>query len=452
MITRDLEILRNLSVDAVKECIDEFMREVYLRRATLKEYYDGQHAISHRVRTAGLPNTRISVSFPKYITSLAAGYMLGQPIVYKDYDASDGLERLIEAYDNAQVDAVDSELAIQQSVYGVGLECLYMNERSMPASAAVDPRSGFVVYDDTVKHLPLFGVMWRKRRSIASEKETVAVDVFTETERISYSGNDFDSLAEVGERGWHPFVGVPMVEYWNNSDESGDFEQEISMIDAYDTLYSDRLNDKQQYADSMIVFTGIGDLSSTDPDDNRSVGQRLREDKAIIIPDQDAKVQWLTKQAGEYDTQSLALSLRDDIHKMTMVPDVSDKEFAGNNSGVALKYKLMPLEQLIKVKERWMREGLRQRLALYSNALVMRGFNAIDVNRVSIIFKRGLPVNELETAQMVETLRGIVPDTILLAQIPFVDDPVQAESMMRRQDSEKTETQRQSTQRMEVAA
>jgi SPP1 family phage portal protein len=95
-----------------------------------------------------------------------------------------------------------------------------------------------------------------------------------------------------------------------------------------------------------------------------------------------------------------------------------------------MKYKLFGLEQLIRIKERWMKEGLRQRMLLYSNALRMSGFNAIDVNRVNIIFKRGLPVNELETAQMVSILHGIVPDVILLGQLPFVDDPSIAVGMM----------------------
>ena len=39
-----------------------------------------------------------------------------------------------------------------------------------------------------------------------------------------------------------------------------------------------------------------------------------------------------------------------------------------------------------------------------------------------IIFTRNLPVNELEIAQEVNMLRGLVSNKTLLAQLPFVDD------------------------------
>jgi len=36
-------------------------------------------------------------------------------------------------------------------------------------------------------------------------------------------------------------------------------------------------------------------------------------------------------------------------------------------------------------------------------------------------FERALPKDALETAQMVKTLEGIVPDNVLVSQLPFVD-------------------------------
>ena len=38
-----------------------------------------------------------------------------------------------------------------------------------------------------------------------------------------------------------------------------------------------------------------------------------------------------------------------------------------------------------------------------------------------MIFSRSLPENVLETAQMVKTLEGMVPDEMLLSQLPFMD-------------------------------
>lgn len=50
--------------------------------------------------------------------------------------------------------------------------------------------------------------------------------------------------------------------------------------------------------------------------------------------------------------------------------------------------------------------------------------------------KRSLPVNELEAAQIVQTLQGIVPEELLLGQVPFVEDVAAAMDMLQKQRAE----------------
>lgn len=102
-------------------------------------------------------------------------------------------------------------------------------------------------------------------------------------------------------------------------------------------------------------------------------------------------------------------AIKADIHKMSMVPDLTDEHFAGNSSGVAMRYKLLGLEQLTKIKERWFREALRCRLRGYAHFLACRGAEPLDADRVRMIFTRALPVNELEQAQTLEALKDVLP-------------------------------------------
>ena len=41
---------------------------------------------------------------------------------------------------------------------------------------------------------------------------------------------------------------------------------------------------------------------------------------------------------------------------------------------------------------------------------------------VDVIFTINLPENSLEVAQMINQLRGLVSDTTLVSQLPFIDD------------------------------
>ena len=57
------------------------------------------------------------------------------------------------------------------------------------------------------------------------------------------------------------FSMVNVIEYYNNAECQGDFEQVISLIDAYNLLQSDRLNDKEQFVDAILLIKGqiLGD-------------------------------------------------------------------------------------------------------------------------------------------------------------------------------------------------
>ena len=76
-------------------------------------------------------------------------------------------------------------------------------------------------------------------------------------------------------------------------------------------------------------------------------------------------------------------------------------------------YKLLGLEQLTRIKERWFREGLRQRIRLYARYLMLLGKPELDCGSVRCAFARSLPANELEAAQTLKQLEGIVkPDRL----------------------------------------
>lgn len=410
----------------------------------LRRVYDRKHAIQDRLRLRGLPNNRLVHDLPGYIVTLSAGYLLGSPVTYapgKGQEAA--FEPIREAYAATDSESLDAELAVDAAVYGVAVELAYADEEARPKVAQIDPRSAFVVYDDTVNHAPLLGITVLPKMDRTLKPVGQRMTVYTAREAICYERTGQEVPRATGERTPHFFGAVPLTEYWNNSREQGDFEPVLTLMDAYDILQSDRVNDKQQFTDSILALYGVGALGEEDApvegaegeEDAMGLGrrqpvitpaQRLRQTRTLFMPGDGAKAEWLVKPASESDTEVLRASLREDIHKLSFVPDMSDAQFAGNTSGVAMRFKLLGLEQLTKIKERWFREGLRQRLRLFAHFLALRGAAAIDPDGVEIIFKRALPVNELEIAQMVSTLKGLVPAPILLGQVPFVEDPKEA--------------------------
>lgn len=390
----------------LESCLREHLRGA-ARLEKLRAYYDGKHAIEWRVRSAGLPNLRVAHGFPRYISTMAAGYLIGSPVEYSSEEQPEALDAVLAAYARCAIDSVDAELARDASVCGRGVELMFADRDACPRSAVLSPMDAFVVYDDSVESRPMMGVYVSDWRGADGRSLGWRIQVYTQEQALVYrTASLADLKLESPEAQWpHYFGQVPMIEYWNDEREKGDFEDVISLIDAYDLLQSDRMNDKQQFVDALLVLYGC----TLEADARgRTPGQQLREDKALSLPDCDARAEWLCKQLNEADTEVLKNALKADIHKMSMVPDLTDEQFAGNSSGVAMKFKLLGLEQLTKIKERWFREGLRARLRGYAHFLNCRGEAMLDADRVRMRFTRALPVNELEAAQTLRALAGIL--------------------------------------------
>ena len=461
MITRNADT----AIDAafIADVLKEFREKRQPRLKWLKDYYDGNHAITERTKRAGQANFKITHDLPRYITATVSGYLLGKPVDYASNVQEKELAELKDVFAETDAADVDAELAVAASIYGIGICVLYIDEQARFRFAAIDPRAAFVVYDDSVAGKPMAGLYWRESAGGAGRADVrdIRLTVATESWTQEYIGKDYASLQPFGAPVTHYFGGVPIIEFWNNSDERGDFEGIISLIDAYDQLQSDRLNDKAQFADSLLVFTGVTlgtDADGYAEDDTRyagaryagtdedgagvdrgrgmTPGERLRIEKTLSLPDKDAKVEWLTKALNETDTQVLADSLSEQIHKLAMVPDLSDEKFAGNSSGVAIRYKLMGLESLTRIKERGFREGLRQRLRGYAHYMELKNGTRLDADKVNIQFSVNLPINEYELSQTLNNLRGLVPEEVLLGQVPFVEDVAAAASAMAAQKRE----------------
>ena len=382
MITRDRGILESgLTGRLLQGCLNEHLAGVR-EMDKLREAYLLQ-CPARRPRGEGLPDHQIRHAYPRYIVTMAASYLAGAAVSYQ----GEGAEPLSRALAACNAAGVDLELARQCSLYAC--------------------------------NLPLFGVHYHPLQDEDGVPAGYEAQVYTARERFVYRGRDLSTLMLSGPRGSavHYFGHVPLIEYWNNGEERGDVADVLPLIEAYDALQSCRLNDQEQLSDALLIVYGA--RLETD-ERGRTPAQQLRQDKLLYLPDREAGAQYLVKQ-GSQGAEEMRSALERDIHKFSLIPDLSDEQFSGNVSGVAMKYKLLGLEQLAKGKERWFREGLRERLRCFAHFLSVKGLKVPDADEIPMIFTRSLPENALEAAQMVKTLEGMAPTPLLLSQLPFLD-------------------------------
>jgi SPP1 family phage portal protein len=393
----------------------------------LERYYLGKHNIFDRSKDDRLSNNKVMVNHAKYITDTNVGYLLGNPV---DYQASKGfdIEPLLDAYKRQTINDLDSEIAKDVSIFGLQYEYVYANENAEPKSCEVDNRNTIIVYDDTVEHNKLFGLIYRPIYKGATFKcwETIYVDKRIKRVYKSYS----KSLQQVGKDEVHAFGDVPLILYKNNPEFMGDYEPVISLIDAYNLLQSDRINDKEQLVDAVLCLYGM--------DFDAEQAEMLRESRMLANLPVDGKVEYLIKTLQEGDVDVLRQNIENDIHKISMVPNMSDNNFVGNSSGVAIRYKLLAFEQNIKNKERYMEKGLMERFKLYNQFLFTQSKMAeVPVEEVDAVFKRNLPSNDFEISQMINNLADFVDTETLISQLSFIKDASEIVELKAKEDESK---------------
>ncbi len=393
-----------LTKEMIKSAIDfnELSREGY---DLMERYYLGQHDILERVRSLTLKNNKVVVNHAKYITDINVGYLLGNPIEYQANEQYN-IEPILDEYKQQTISDLDHEIAKDVSVFGRQYELVY-NVDNMVRSANIDVRNCILVYDDTVQHEKMFGIIYKR----GEKKDTFdAITVYDNNFKYDCA---VGGKISVGEGEPHAFGKVPIVEYRNNSDLQGDFKQVLPLIDAYNLLQSDRINDKEQLVDAILVLYGFT-MSGEQAD-------QLMNERILGNLPLDAKAEYLIKTLNEADTDTLRQVLEQDIHKISMTPNMSDENFVGNSSGVAIRYKLLAFEQSIKNKERYFEKGLMQRFELYNNYLKsINKMQIVPTYEVDAIFKRNLPQNDYETSQMILNLDRIIDRETLIGQLSFI--------------------------------
>ena len=123
------------------------------------------------------------------------------------------------------------------------------------------------------------------------------------------------------------------------------------------------------------------------------------------------------------------------------MPNITDENFAGNSSGVAMEYKLLGLEMLTTIKTRYFRKGLRKRIRIFCHFLKLKQI-LLEANSIVPHFNRTLPKNLVELSNIVANLKGSVTDRTLLKLLPFVEDPDEELENLEEDKAVATETEK----------
>ena len=402
-----------LTLEKIIDILQTFRTSEQPRLEKLERYYLGKHNILMRQMADDTqPNNKVVINYPSLICDSYASYLVGTPIVYN--------EQLASVLNYNDVADEDLEIATDANIFGFAIEQLYLDEDGQIRFTRVSPKETILICDNSIQHNMRAGIKF-----FPIDDYTFAVEVYDKEKVSIYTASTGLSELHLTEERPHYFKDVPFVEYINNEYRQSSFEQVMGLIDGLEKLASDEVNTFEQFCDCYMILKNV----VAEAEDI----QQMKQNRVLLL-DSDSDASYLTKQVNIEQITSLKNEFVKNIHKISCVPDMSDENFANNASGVAIRYKILAFENQTAKKERKFKKGLQRRLELINNILSITGKAYLDTQ---IIFTRNLPVNELEIAQEVNMLRGLVSNKTLLAQLPFVDD-IETELEQIQEETEQT--------------
>jgi len=380
----------------------------------LYDYYKGKTAITKRTMIdPSKPNNRIVNPYATYISDTFTGYFLGEPVTYNCGENEELLERITDLFNYNDEAAVNAELAKDASIFGVAYELLYTDENADIRFRKIDPIKAIPIYDNTLEEDLLYFIRYYDNVDIMTDRKTTYVEVYSRDSICYYKDDSGFVLLE--ERP-HAFKAVPINVYQNNQEELGDFENVISLIDAYDAITSDSINEFNYFSDCYLALYG---MSGTEAEDIAAM-----KEQRVMLLETDARAEWLTKQINDTYVENLKNRLDTQIHKFSRCPAMTDDNFAANASGVAMKYKLMGIETATSKKERAFKKALQRRIELICNIFGVMGSD-YDYMDIQPTFTRNIPANLVEVADVVSKVGHLLSEETQISLLPIDVNPDQ---------------------------
>lgn len=346
------------------------------------------------------------------------GYQLAEPLQYVprsgEDDVPDGhiesenklvnqVRLLNDMFHACGKASLDRDLFEWMCVCGVG----YRIVRAVPESErtsgeppfmiyTADPRSTFVIRSAEYHHRVMAGVWIGEDEDTGTRYYTV----YTDTEVLT---------CEVPSKGvpsaWSSFPnpnGVIIFEYELNSSRMGVFEPAIPLLDAINTVVSNRIDGVEQNIDAITVFDNVNiDADTYDA---------MLEKKAIKTRSVDGcngKVYNLTYENDQTQTQVTKQDLYDSFANIVGMPNMTNKTGSSSDTGTAvlLRDGWTLAESHAKSYELKWKDAERRMLSFVLDICrVQKAGLDISVSDVDMNFNRRNYENTLVKAQTLTTM------------------------------------------------
>lgn len=269
----------------------------------LYDYYRGRQDVRLKEKKFRSDiNNKVTVNLANQIVTFKVSYLLGDPLQYVsrggDETISNQINELNELMYAEGKEKRDKEVAEWAHICGVGCRMVTSRQDDDEGESpfviiTLDPREAFVIYSSGLGEKPMAGVI----RSRDEEGQWISC-VYTK-EKYYEIANGRITKSEL-----RTIPYIPLVEYVYNSSRMGSFETVIPLLNELNTLESNRIDDIEQFVQSILVFKNC--------EITEQQGEALKQQLGLMIKSEQANPADVFRIDGEL-SQDGAQTISDNI-------------------------------------------------------------------------------------------------------------------------------------------
>ena len=221
----------------------------------------------------------------------------------------------------------------------------------------------------------------------------------------------------------HNFGDIPLIEIPNNEEYLGDAECVFDLIELYNGVQNNRCKNLYDVVNYVLMLKNV---PLGDNEETKKVIAMLKENRILPVEGEDVDAKFLTNPLNQEQLQVLANNIKDLIHLISRVPDLSSVDFSQNASDPILKIKTKPLLDLCKDKEKKCTPQLNRIFKMiltwckkFSNDY---GTFDFDLSLTRVQYAHTLPSNDSDMVNAIAILQNskMANPDVLLQNLSFI--------------------------------
>lgn len=314
--------------DNIVEVIQDAKTEIMLNETEseyLYKYFKGEQPILYRKKDIR-PEicNKIVENRANEIVAFKTGYLCGEPIQYIARSGKSSVAKNVGKLNDAMLveskSAKDKDLFEWQCITGHAYRLALPGTREHPFELyTLDSRYSFVIRSKEIGEKVLAGGCYSKGKNGVVTWSVYTKDLFMKVRE-----------GEVIEKKPHGLGFVPVVEYPANNARLGAFETVIPILDAINTVTSNRLDGVEQFVQSLMKFINC--------EVDKDTIAELMQMGAIQIKSadgQNADVEIMTQELNQQQTQTLVDHMYQTVLTICGMPNRNGNGSSTSDTGAA---------------------------------------------------------------------------------------------------------------------